>query len=114
MMVVIGGCIFVLVAVLVGFTMAGGHIAALVHLSEFITIGGASLGALVIMSPKRVLIDLVRGILQCIKGTAYNRRTYVQLFELLYALTRLVRRDGALALDSHISNPQDSALFQRY
>ena len=43
---VIGGCAVVLVAVLVGFSMAGGPVGALIHLSEVVTIGGASLGAL--------------------------------------------------------------------
>jgi chemotaxis protein MotA len=113
-MVVIGGCLFVLVAVLVGFTMAGGHVGALIHLSEFVTIGGASFGALIIMSPKKVLMDLVRGFAQVVKGSPYNKATYAELFELLYSLTRLVRREGALALDAHVNNPHDSALFQKY
>src|SRR5947209_3824060 len=107
-MVVIGGCLLVLVAVLVGFTMSGGHLRALIHLSEFVTIGGASFGALIIMSPKKVLTDLVRGIVQVVKGSPYNKAVYAELFELLYTLTRLVRREGALALDAHVNNPHES------
>ncbi len=112
-MAVIGGCIFVLVAVLVGFTMAGGHIGALIHLSEIVTIGGASLGALIIMSPKKVLMDLIRGVLQVIKGSPYNRLTYAELFEMLYALARTVRKDGVIALEAHITDPRESSIFQR-
>jgi hypothetical protein len=33
LMYVIGGCGFVIVAVMVGFSMAGGHVGALLHLS---------------------------------------------------------------------------------
>jgi chemotaxis protein MotA len=113
-MVVIVGLIIVLVAVLVGFTMAGGHIGALIHLSEFVTIGGSSLGALIIMSPKKVLIDLIRGMIQCVKGSPYSRKTYFELFELMYSLAWLVRREGIIALDNHISNPKESTLFQKY
>jgi len=113
-MVVIIGLVIVLVAVLVGFTMAGGHIGALIHLSEFVTIGGASLGALIIMSPKKVLLDLVRGMIQVIKGSPYNRKTYVELFELMYSIAWLVRREGIIALDAHLSNPKTSSLFQKY
>jgi chemotaxis protein MotA len=113
-MAVIGGCIFVLVAVLVGFTMAGGHVGALLHLSEFVTIGGASLGALLIMSPKKVLTDLIRGVLQLIKGSPYSKQTYAELFELLYGLARMVLRDGILSLDAHVSSPHESALFKKY
>jgi chemotaxis protein MotA len=113
-MVVIVGGIVVLGAVLVGFMMAGGHVGALLHLSEFVTIGGASLGALIIMSPKKVLVDLMRSVLQVIKGTPYGKQTYLELFGLLDALARMARRDGLLALETHIGNPHQSALFQKY
>ena len=113
-MVVIGGCILVLVAVLVGFSMAGGHMGALLHLSEFVTIGGAALGALIVMSPRKVLMDLIHGVMQVIKGSPYSKAMYMELFELLYALARMVRRDGILALDAHVSNPHESTLFQKY
>lgn len=113
-MVTIGGCIVVLVAVLVGFTMSGGHIGALMHPSEIVTIGGASLGAAIIMSPKRVMTDVIRCVLQVIKGSPYNRQTYLELFQLLYGIARIVRRDGLLALESHLGNPRESTLFQKY
>jgi chemotaxis protein MotA len=113
-MVVIGGCLFVLIAVLVGFTMAGGHVGALVHPSEIITIGGASLGALIVMSPKKVLGDLVRGLLQIIKGTPYGKATYLDLFGVVYDVAKLVRRDGVIALDAHVSDPDTSDLFKKY
>lgn len=113
-MVTIGGCIVVVTAVLVGFSMAGGHVGALMHPSELVTIGGSSLGAVIIMSPKRVLTDLFRCVLQVIKGSPYNRQTYVELFQLLYAIARTVRRDGLLALESHLASPKESTLFQKY
>lgn len=113
-MVTIGGCLVVLIAVLVGFTMSGGHMAALMHPSELVTIGGASLGALIIMSPKKVLVDLFRCIVQVIKGTPYNRGAYVELFDLLYAAAKITRRDGLLALESQLGEPKESALFQKY
>jgi chemotaxis protein MotA len=113
-MVVIGGCVVVIVAVLVGFSMAGGHMGALVHPSELVTIGGASLGALVILSPKRVLTDLARGLVQVVKGTPFGKPTYLDLFGLVYDLARLVRRDGVIALDAHVSDPDASDLFKKY
>src|SRR5438270_9625270 len=106
-MAVIVGLIMVLGAVLLGFNMAGGHVGALVHLSEFVTIGGSSFGALIIMSPKKVLVDLVRGVIQVIKGTPYNKQMCTELFQLLYDLARLARREGILALDAHVSDPHE-------
>ena len=36
------------------------------------------------------------------------------MFKLLYDLLRTARRDGLLALDSHVSNPQESEIFNKY
>lgn len=113
-MVTIGGCLIVLIAVLVGFTMSGGHMGALLHPSELLTIGGSSLGALIIMSPKKVLMDLLRCVVQVVKGTPYNRGSYVELFDLLYAAAKITRRDGLLALESQLGEPKESPLFQKY
>jgi len=113
-MIVIVGFVVVLGAVLAGFTMAGGHIGALIHPSEFLTIGGAALGALILMSPAKVLKDMVRGLLQNMKGTPYSKQAYEELFKCLYDLLRVARREGVLALEQHATSPQESALFQKY
>jgi len=107
------GAIVVLVCVLVGFSMAGGHVGALIHPSEFVTIGGAALGALLIMSPKKVLGDVMRGIMQVLKGSPYNKAMYSDLFKVLYQFSRLIRREGLIALESHLENPHDSKIFQQ-
>ncbi|MFO0865403.1 MAG: motility-associated protein [Gemmataceae bacterium] len=111
-MVVIGGCIFVIVAVLTGFTMAGGHVHSLIHPSELVTIGGAALGGLIVMSPTKVLKDLAKGLGQLVKGSPFTKAMYMDLFRVLNGLGRIIRRDGLLALESHISSPKDSAVFQ--
>jgi chemotaxis protein MotA len=79
-----------------------------------ITIGGSALGAVIIMSPPKTMLDLLRCTLQLVKGTPYNRKAYVELFGLIYALARLIRRDGALALESIIASPDSSPLFKQF
>jgi chemotaxis protein MotA len=113
-MAVIIGTIVVLVAVITGFSMAGGHVAALIHPSEFVTIGGASLGAMIITSPKKVLMDLLRGVGQALKGSPFGKATYVELFKLIYVLARLARKEGMLALEPHLSNPGSSDVFRQF
>lgn len=113
-MAVIAGLVLVVVAVLTGFSMAGGHVAALIHPSEFVTIGGASLGALIITSPKKTLIDLMRGLIQSIKGSPYGKAAYAELFKLMYTFARLARKDGLLVLDSHVGEPKESDVFQKH
>lgn len=113
-MIVIIGALIVLGSVIGGFVMAGGHPMALLHLSEFVVIGGAALGALVLMSPKKVLMDLVKQILGALKGSAYNKNAYEDLFKALYELFMLGRRSGMVALEEHVMDPNASSIFSKY
>jgi chemotaxis protein MotA len=113
-MIVIVGFIVVLGAVLGGFTMAGGHVGALLHISELIVIGGAALGALIVMSPKKVILDIIKGLLQTLKGAPYDRNAYEELIKALYELFMLGRREGMIALEEHVNNPATSAILSKY
>ena len=113
-MIVIIGAIIVTASVLGGFAMAGGNILALIQPAEFIVIGGAAFGALVIMSPKKVLIDMVKGAVGTLKGSPYGRSTYEELFKALYELFMLGRRNGMVALEEHVMNPETSSIFTKY
>jgi chemotaxis protein MotA len=113
-MIVLVGVIVVIGAVLGGFTMAGGHFGALVHPSEIVTIGGAALGGLIVGSPKKVLVDLMKGVLASFKGAPYNKAMHEDAFKCMYDLLRVARRDGMLALEPHISKPEESSIFSKY
>jgi len=113
-MVVIIGAIIVTVSVIGGFMMAGGHVGALIQIAEFVIICGAALGALIIMSPKKVLMDLFKGILATLKGSPYGKGAYTELFKALYELFTLGRRSGMIALEDHVSNPKGSNIFSKY
>ena len=113
-MIVIIGAIIVTASVLGGFAMAGGNILALIQPAEFVVIGGAAFGALVIMSPRKVLIDMCKQSLATLKGTPYGRHTYEELFKALYELFMLGRRNGMVALEEHVMNPETSSIFTKY
>ncbi|HET6326788.1 MAG TPA: flagellar motor stator protein MotA [Planctomycetaceae bacterium] len=113
-MVVVAGIAVVLGCVLAGFTMSGGHIGALMHPSELVTIGGAALGAMIMMSPIKVLKDLAKALLTMLKGSPYDKASYRELFKLMYDLLRIARRDGLLMLERHVSDPHHSEVINRY
>lgn len=113
-MLVIVGFIVVIGAVLGGFILSGGHVGALIQPFELLTIGGAALGGLIVMSTKKIIIDLIKGIIACLKGSPFNKAMYRDLFKLMYALLRLARRDGLLALETHVSKPHDSKIFHDF
>lgn len=113
-MVVIVGAIVVVGCVLAGFMLSGGAIGALIHPAEILTIGGAALGALIIMSPVKVLKDLAKGVLGTVKGTPFHRKAYCELFKTMYEFLRIARREGLLGLESHLADPHNSSVFSKY
>lgn len=113
-MIVIVGCLVVMGCVLAGFVLSGGHIGALIHPAEVLTIGGATIGAMIVMSPGKVLKDLMKGILQALKGSPFSKKAYADLFSAMYELFRLARREGLLALEPHLSDPHHSSILQKY
>ncbi len=113
-MVIIIGAIIVILSVVGGFMEAGGNVKALIQVSEFIVIGGAAFGSLVIMSPKKVLMDMVKKIMLALKGSPYNKTSYQELLKALYELFLLGRRNGMIALEEHVMNPKSSSIFSKY
>lgn len=113
-MLVIIGALVVTFSVIGGFMMAGGHVGALVQPSEFVVILGAALGALIIMAPKKVLLDMVGQIKGTLKGSPYNKAAYEELLKALYELFMLGRRNGMIALEEHVLKPEESSIFTKY
>lgn len=113
-MIVIFGIIFVTASVIGGFMMAGGQVHSLVQPSEFVVIVGAAVGSMIIMAPKKVLVDLVHQVLGTIKSNPFDRAAYEQLFSAVYELFLLGRRNGMIALEEHVMSPNTSSIFTRY
>lgn len=113
-MIVILGALIVVGSVCGGFIMAGGNPIALIHVSEFVIICGAAAGAMVLMSPKKVLIDLAKQMMATLKGAPYNKAAYDELFKALYELFMMGRRSGMVALEEHVMSPDTSSIFSKY
>ena len=94
--------------------MAGGHPGTLLQMAEFVVICGAAGGALVIMSPKKVLLDMLHQIKVALKGAPHNKAAYEDLFKALYETFMLARRNGMIALEEHVITPQNSSIFTKY
>lgn len=113
-MIILVGTVIVCVCVFGGFVIGGGHLLVLVHFNELLIIGGGALGALIIMSPKKVLMEIVSGMSLCLKGAPHSRAAYEDLLKLLYELFLLGRRSGMIALEEHVLEPQNSSIFKKY
>jgi len=113
-MFLIIGIVVVFGSIIAGFTMAGGQISVLIQISEFIVIGGASLGALLIGNPPSIIGQLIKGVMGLMKGNPYTEKSYSELLKMLYDLFMLARREGLVALEHHAEKPMESDFFKRY
>jgi len=115
-MIIIIGAITVCACVFGGFLMEGGDMGVLLKafINEILIIGGGAAGSLIIMSPKKVLIDIAKGMGVCLKGAPHNRTSYDDLLKVLYELFLLGRRNGMIALEEHVLEPEKSTLFRKY
>src|SRR5690348_11091912 len=113
-MFVIIGLLVVFGSILGGFTMHHGHIAVLIQVSEFIIIGGAGLGAMVVGNPPALIKRIFGDLLGLLKPNPYNEKAYGELLQLLYDLFQKARKEGLIGLEAHIEEPEKSDLFSKY
>jgi chemotaxis protein MotA len=108
------GSVAVLLSVLLGFMLGGGHLLLLWHPTEIVIICGAAAGAFLTSNPPKVVKAAGAGVLALLHGPRYQRADYVDLFKLIYDILLKARKEGMMSIESHAENPQSSAIFQRY
>jgi chemotaxis protein MotA len=112
-MLLIIGVIVVLGSVVGGYMMEGGHLMLLNQPAEFVIIGGAALGSLLISTPMPVLKQLMS---QCVGvlRSGLSIEDYKDLLALQYQLFRVIQQTGVMALESHFENPNESAIMRAH
>ncbi len=113
-MLFIVGFLVVVGSVIGGYMLGGGHLGVLWMPFEFLIILGGGLGALVISNSKTVLAGIGKSFGTLIKGASYNRDSYMELLGVLYAVFKLAKTKGDLALETHVEAPGESPLFQQF
>lgn len=113
-MFVIIGIVVVFGSIALGYGLHGGDFPILFQYTEFIIIGGAAIGTLLIANPMSVTKAIFTGILGTFKGSKSSKEMYLELLKLLYELFQLAKREGLIALEPHIENPEGSSIFSRF
>jgi chemotaxis protein MotA len=112
-MLVIVGFVVVIVCVTGGYLIAGGELLVLNQPSEFIVIGGAALGSLLISTSPAVIkstIAQIKGLL----GSGTTKQEYNDLLAMLYQIFKQVQQSGVMSLEPHFENPSQSTLLAKY
>jgi chemotaxis protein MotA len=108
------GAIVVFVSVFGGYWANDGHLPVLWQPFELIIIFGAAVGAFIIGTPKKVLLNTPKAIKDMLGGSPYSKANFLELLCVLYAIFKIAKTKGMLALESHTENPDDSELFKHF
>jgi len=112
-MFIFAGLAGIAVAILGGYLWEGGHLPLLNQPAEFVIIGGAGAGILLISTPMHIVRSLV-GQLKRLLTPAPSHHDYQELLVMLYQLFRVVQSTGVMALESHFDNPAQSPILSKY
>ncbi len=113
-MFVIIGYVIVIGCMLGGFMMVGGNPGTLIHVNEYIVIIGCVLGAMIAGNPLPVFIRTIKGAIGTVKGPAISKQGYVDLLKMLYEIFQFAKREGLIALEPHVENPESSSIMSKY
>ncbi|NCU12878.1 MAG: flagellar motor stator protein MotA, partial [Sphingomonadaceae bacterium] len=110
------GIVILIVMVFGGFALTGGALGPVLHAlpHEMLIIGGAALGALVTGNNLHGLKALGGGFAKVFKGPRHTRQDHIDAIVLTTRLMKLLRAEGPVALESHVTEPQNSAIFAEF
>ena len=115
-MFVLIGYVVVFVCVFGGFMIAGGNIMVIAKAAaiEMMIIGGGAFGAFIAGNNLKVIKASLSGTMGLLKGPKFGKADYVELLKMLYEVLMKIRKEGLMAIESHIESPESSAIFQKY
>ncbi|MBI4969096.1 MAG: flagellar motor stator protein MotA [Rhodospirillales bacterium] len=108
------GFAVVISSVIGGYMAQGGHLNVLWQPFEILIIIGAAVGATLIGNPKQVTIGIAKNLGLVVKGSRFSKNSYLELLAMLYAIFKLAKTKGDLALESHVEKPEESTLFTKF
>src|SRR6201992_3009666 len=108
------GIVLVFACVITGFLMEKGKLAVLIQPAELVTIGGAAIGTVLAANPMHILKKLVGGLLGVIKGSPFSKQRYVDTLKMMFDLFSKSRKEGAIAIEGDVEDPEKSPIFSRY
>lgn len=108
------GIVVVIGCVIGGYTMEHGKLAVLVQPAELIIIGGAAMGTVLTANPMHVLKKMIAGVLGVLKGSPFTSKRYTETLKMLFDLLTKARKEGAIAIEADIEEPEKSDTFKKY
>jgi chemotaxis protein MotA len=111
---VIVGIVGVTACVIIGFVGPGGPLAVLWQPYEVIVIAGSAFFTLFSAHPGYILKGLIPALIGSLKGSGIDKSTYADLLGLMASIFDTMRKEGVLGIEGDLSNPHESARFNKY
>jgi chemotaxis protein MotA len=108
------GLVVVFGSIVAGYVMHHGQLGVLVQVNEFIIIGGAGIGSMIVGNPPGTLKRALSMTLGLLKPNPFNSAAYSELLKVLYEVLQTARKDGLVGLEAHIEEPAKSEIFKKY
>jgi chemotaxis protein MotA len=108
------GLLILFGSVIGGYVMHHGHVGVLIQVNEFLIIGGAAAGAMVIANPMSVIKGSLAAVVGLLKPNPFSHETYSELLQVLYEVFQRARKDGLVGLEAHIEEPEGSDIFTKF
>jgi chemotaxis protein MotA len=110
------GIVILLVMVFGGFAITGGALGPVMEAipHEMLIIGGAALGAVVAGNSLHEIKAIGGGLGKVFKGPKHNKQDHVDAIVLCTRLMKILRSDGPVALESHVTDPVNSPIFAEF
>lgn len=106
------GLVITCACIITGYLAAGGVLSALWQPFEILIILGGAIGAFIVAYPAKVVFGTIKGILALFKGQKYKKETYMELLGLMFNLFSKARKEGLMALEADIEEPDESEIFK--
>jgi len=113
-MLSIGGILIVFACVIAGYLMEKGKIGVLLQPAELLIIGGAAIGTVLTANPVRILKKIVAGLVDVLKGSPFQKKRYLETLKMLFDLLAKSRKEGAIAIEGDIEEPDKSPILSKY
>jgi chemotaxis protein MotA len=107
------GIIVVFGCVIGGFLMEHGNLHVLIQPAELVTIGGAAVGTVLIANPLHILKKIGGGIGGVFGGSKFTKQAYLETLKILYDLLNKARKDGLMALEVDVEEPDKSPILSK-
>lgn len=107
------GILVVFGCVVAGYLMEHGNVRVLVQPAELVIIGGAAVGTVLVANPLHIIKKIVGGVGGVFGSSRFGKETYISTLKMMYELLNKARKDGLMALEGDVEEPEKSPVFSK-